>query len=192
MRKPRAHGAAAGTASVTGGSGKASAGRERLTAASRGATPTTPRCPSRPPRVRPPAGHAPRPPPLRSPRACTPQVSGRPPAARGSHLRPGASQGGCVGGRDGGATRKSPHPGEPSAESPKLAIATEGPGAGPSDGVEGYSKERGVGRVTPRSRCRDSGTKSLPWRPRPAFKTDGVLSAGERNREGAGAAPHCP
>lgn len=160
-QKPRAHGGAADTAAVTGWSGEASAGRERLTAASWGATPTTPRCPSRPPRVRPPAGHAPRPPPLRSPRACAPQVSGRPPAARGSHLRPRAGHGGRVGRRD-GATRKCPRPREPRAEGPKLVIIKEGPEPGWVLGVEGYSKERGVRRVTPRSRGRNRGTKSLP------------------------------
>lgn len=103
--------------------------------------------------MRPPAGQVPSPSPLRRPRACAPQVSGRPPAARRSHLRPRASQKGRVGGRAG----------EP--ESSPLRTKCSGsqdpePGRpGQGGGVEGDSKERGVGRVTSLSRCRDRGTE---------------------------------
>lgn len=61
-----------------------------------------------------------------------------------------------MGGRDGGDQKVPPAPHNQALGS-KASHCHRGPEAGLGGGVEGYSKERGVGRVTSRSRCKDSG-----------------------------------
>lgn len=147
--KPRAHGAAGTARPQPEWRGRLRAGAPD--SCEPGRHTHHPRSHSHPPRVHPPAGHALRPLPLRSPRACASQVSGRTPGAGIRHLRPPLVREDKWEEGLGDIKFASKNKVGRAQSSPPRARSRW---ARPDDGVKRDSKGRGVRRSTSLSSCR--------------------------------------